>query len=349
MIAGDVADQMPTELGDSIKANVYTVISMSQSGAPNISEMSRSLGLTKEQVEVSRTLRADKNDRVFEAIVKLNGRWMTPFVMQVFPVKIKKDVSHTEIERIMAPALEQLRKKTTLRTEYRFVVEARQKAEAAKECKTKAKEANDREKTKPFEDNLLIKVLTNIREHPFIDQKTRIQMLGLPSSSSTTNRIFKELVKQELVVVHRIGLGRGRSAKVFYEITDKGKQFASMDTIRIPGKGSFKHKFWQHQIKKFYENLGYQPEIEKRYGTKNVDVGFEADGEWVAVEVELTPDHLIENIQKDLDVGCSKVIIAVPSKRNIAVYKEKLKSSNVDPIGKIVFKFLSNFLNIWSP
>ena len=341
-----VADQMPTELGDSIKANVYTVISMSQSGAPNISEMSRTLGLTKEQVEVSRSLQADKVHGIFEAIVKLNGRWMTPFVMQVFPVQITKDVSHKEIESIMAPALEQLRKQITQRTDYTYVLEARRKTQEEKERQAKAQkpEPSKTEKAEPFEDNLLIKILTNIREHPFIDQKTRIQMLGLPSSTSTTNKLFKELVNRELVTIQRIGLGRGRSSMVFYEITDKGKEFASMEKVIIPGKGSFKHKYWQHQIKKFYENLGYLPEIEKRYGNKNVDVGFEIDGKRMAIEVELSPDHLIENIQKDFDAGCSRVVIAVPSKRSIGAYKKEIKKYDPELIDNVEFKVLSAFV-----
>ena len=336
-----VADQMPTELGDSIKANVHTVISMSQSGAPNVSEMSRALGLTKEQLETSRGLQADKSSGIFEAIVKLNGRWMTPFVMRVFPFQIAKDASQAEIDCIMAPELEQLRGRITLRTDYSYVLEAKRKTQEERSAKPGKPETK---KAEPFEDNFLIKILTNIREHPFIDQKTRIQTLDLPSSSSTNANIFRELVNRELVEVHRIGLGRGKSSKVFYEITDKGKEFASMERVRIPGKGSFRHKFWQHQIKRFYENLGYLPEIEKRFGSKNVDVGFLQDGKRVAVEVELSPDHLVKNIQKDFDAGCFRVIVAVPSKRSINSYKKVLRTHGSDLLDDVDFKLLSDYL-----
>jgi hypothetical protein len=66
-----VADQMPTKLADSIKANVYTVICMSQSGGPNLAEMSRALGLNPQQEDACSILKSNKSTQEFEAVVKL--------------------------------------------------------------------------------------------------------------------------------------------------------------------------------------------------------------------------------------------------------------------------------------
>jgi hypothetical protein len=72
---------------------------------------------------------------------------------------------------------------------------------------------------------------------------------------------------------HRIRFGKGQCTKVFYEITEKGRQFARMKKFVIPGKGEFQHKLWQHTIPSFFEGMHYNAEIEKRIGTKNVYVG----------------------------------------------------------------------------
>jgi hypothetical protein len=170
-------------------------------------------------------------------------------------------------------------------------------------------------------------------------------MLKLPSSSSTTDKYFKELVARGLVRICRIGLGRGLSTKVLYEITPEGKTFAKMDKVEIPGKGDFKHKYWQHSVKDFFQKQGYNAEIEKRFGFKNVDVGFESNGKKTAIEVELSSDHLIPNLQKDFDAGCDKVIVAVSSQRAINSYKKKIEFFNKDYLEKIKFRVLTDFLS----
>jgi len=329
---------MPTKLADSIKANVYTVICMSQSGGPNVTVMSQALGLAPKQTQACRELKADKKERVFEAIVKLNGKWQTPFLIRVKDKNIIKDLSNSELQTVMMPLLEKLNKQVIPRTEYSLLLKQKQeKVSEERQEKTKEKEA--------VEGTILIKILTNIRDYPFIDQKTRIQKLDLPKSSATTDKLFKELVARGYVTTCRVGLGKGHSTKTFYEITDKGKQFAKMDKADIPGKGDFKHKFWQHTIKEYFESLGYHPEIEKRYGFKNVDIGLDMNGLKTAIEVELSPDHLIENIQKDLEAGCEQIIIAVSSKRAISTYKKKIEFYNKDFLDRIEFRVLTDFLS----
>ncbi|MCK4826822.1 hypothetical protein KA005_64400, partial [bacterium] len=313
-------------------------------GGPNVYNMSQALGLTREQEEACRTLQSDKDNKVFEAIVKLNGKWLDPFVIRVNPYQVVKDVSNADLQRFMNPLLTEMNQRLIPRTDYGLVLEAKKEElqqQKAEERKERQEEAEQREVAEGY---TLIKILTNIREHPFIDQKTRIEMLGLASSSSTTDKYFKGLIARGFVTVHRIGLGRGQSTKVLYEITDKGREFARMDKFIIPGKGDFKHKFWQHTIKKFFENVADNAEIEKRYGIKNVDVGFEMDGKRTAVEVELTSEHLIENIQRDFEAGCDLVIVVAPSQRSINSYRKKILFYNKDFLDRVEFRILTDFL-----
>lgn len=341
-----VADQMPIVLSDSIKSNVYTTICMSQSGGKNTHDMALALGLqTKDQVNCLQQLVSDKNEQVFEAVVRMSGRWPTPFIIHVIPYPVEKTITDDDVTHRMKPLIESLNRKLIPRTKYSFILEDKRKQEYEQKAEQRETRQEEAEQKKEFEGATLIKILMNIREYPFIDQKERVSMLGLGSSSSTTDRYFKELIGQGFVTKHTIGLGRGQSTKVLYEIAEKGAEYAKMNKVGIPGKGDFKHKFWQHIIQKFFQDIGYNAEIEKRYGIKNVDIGFDMHGKTTAVEIELSSDHLIENIQRDFDGGCELIIVAAPSQKSIASYKKKIQFYNKDFLEKVEFRVLTDFLS----
>lgn len=373
------ADQMPIILSESLKSNTYTTICMSQSGGRNIDDMARTMDLTQEQIPTLKELISDRNTNRFEAIVRMSGKWTRPFVIEIPPFPVEKSVTEYELNMKMRPLIEQLTAMTTPRIPYTQIIETKRKEKQAKteEEKKQTQAAGIKPKEAPppatFEDtapkniqaqmsgnngenppippdkvegNILIRILTDIREHPFSDQKERINRLNLSNSSSTNNKYFKEIEKEELVKAHKISLGSKRGVKVFYEITEKGRRYARMNDFTIPGKGDFKHKFWQHTIRKYFEAIGYNPEIEKRYGNKNVDVGFNMNGKRVAVEIELSPDHLIENISKDIEAGCDFIIIAASSKTTANNYKAKVREKfSQDIMNKIEFRTLTDFLS----
>jgi len=275
----------------------------------------------------------------------MNGRWPSPFIIHVPPLQVDKSLSDRDLHQRMQPLLQDLSGRLIPRTGYSLILaDKRKRAQEAQAGERKAREEEARQK-EAVEGNLLIKILTNIRDYPFIDQKSRIKMLDLSGSASTTNKYFKELVARGYATVHRIGLGRGRSTIVLYEITETGISFARMTSADIPGKGDFKHKFWQHTIKEFFESLGYNAEIEKRYGIKNVDIGVEMNGSRTAIEVELTDKHLIENIQRDYEAGCGKIIVAAPSKRSVTSYKNKIGMYRKDFLEMVEFRVLTDFLS----
>ena len=138
----------------------------------------------------------------------------------------------------------------TPRTPYEQILVAKKKEPEKKQPQT---QQPPKEK-EPVEGNVLIKLLTSIREQPFTDQKERIMNWVWEASSSTADKYFKELVSRGFVNVHKIGLGRGKGTMVLYEITERGMDFASMNRFTIPGKGDFKHQFWQHTIRNFYQH-----------------------------------------------------------------------------------------------
>ncbi len=374
-----VADQMPIVLSESIKSNVYTTICMSQSGGRNIQEMAKATDLKPEQIPLLTQLISDKNTNRFEAIVRMSGKWTRPFIIEIIPFPVQKSLTEYELNMKMRPLIEELTRKTKPRTPSYQVFSNKgeeTKPSAKKEEKKEPQTAGIKPKEAPtpatlaeptprniqpqnagnngetpsvphekIEGNILIKILTDIREHPFSDQKERIERLKLSNSSSTNQKYFKELENEGLVTAHKISFAK-KGVKVFYEITQQGRQYARMNDFTIPGKGDFKHKFWQHTIKKYFAGIGYNPEIEKRYGSKNVDVGFNMNGRKVAVEIELSPDHLCENITKDLESGCGFIIIATTTKTTAKNYKAKIREKLTQEIlNKIEFRTLTDFLS----
>lgn len=322
--------------------------------------MARAMNLNKEQIDYMTQLVSDKDQNLFEAIVKMSGRWLKPFIVEVKPFHFEKSVTDYEVNLKMQPLIEELNRKTVPRTAYSQVLQNRRREAEAKrkEAEGRRKEAEEQakgpekvtrdhvEREEKIEGNILIRILNNIMDHPFIAQKERITMLKLASSSSTNNKYFKELVAEGYATRVSIGLGSGHGTKVLYEISEKGKTFAHIKNLSIPGNGNLEHRFWQVTVKQFYDNLlrNCNAEIEKRFGMKNVDIGLIKDGERIAVEIEMTSKHLIENIQRDFEAGCEKVIVAVKSKTLGKSYRKKIEYYNEDFLKNVEFRILSDFL-----
>jgi hypothetical protein len=283
---------------------------------------------------------------MYEAIVKINGRYPKPFVIEILPFKYPKTVTDYQLKNHMQPIIDHLTRMITPRTAYAQVLENKRKEAEARRREEAQQEAAYSEPEEKTEGNIFSRILNDIIDEPFIDQKERVERLKLSSSSSTNSKYFKELVEEKLAEPRRIGFGKGLGIKVYYEITDKGKRYARIKDFAIPGKGDFEHKFWQHTIKNYYDGMGHEiAEIEKRYGDKNVDIGLILNGKKAAIEIELSPKHLEENIQKDFEAGCECLIIAVKSIGSAKFYKKKVhKIFGDELLKKIEFRILAHFL-----
>jgi DNA-binding protein YbaB len=283
---------------------------------------------------------------MYEAIVKINGRYPKPFVIEVIPYKYEKTVTDYELKNHMQPIIDDLTRKTKSRTTHAQVLENKRKEAEARRKEEAQHESDYSEPKEKIDGNIIIRILNILIDNPFIDQKEIFEKLQFYRSCSTKSRVLKELVEEKLAEPRRIGFGKSLGTKVHYEITEKGKRYARIKDFVIPGKGDFEHKFWQHTIKNYYESMGHnETEIEKRYGEKNVDVGLTLNGKKTAIEIELSPKHLQENIQKDFEAGCEFVIVAVKSIGSAKFYKKTVQKIFGDELlKKIDFRILAHFL-----
>jgi hypothetical protein len=180
--------------------------------------------------------------------------------------------------------------------------------------------------------------LWDIHNRPYVMTTERFRTIdvgGRKLSAGGGTRIVKSLLSKNLLRVHKINLGgRGGSAK-FLELTDKGHEMLGVQPKNKIGKGAgFEHEYWQHHCSETLRNIyGVQSiAVEGILLDKSIDILIETENEKIALEIEMTPDHAIVNVEKDLRAGCSAVFTGCKDKavlesitRSLEALSEELK------------------------
>lgn len=356
-----VADQIPSELGKCIRNNVYTMISLSQSGGDSVTTVSSDLMLNPEQAAYTQQLITSYEEKIIEGIVKF-PKYAYPFIIRIPFPESNKTVTESHVNTHMQQRWQSLAMDLKLRTPVEYVRAEKKAEEDRKKEAEKLKQAAERRaakqpekpkeapkpeepkaEEKPVEGNELIRFLTHIYQYPFADLTTRKEKLGF-SSTATLYKIKKELVGKGLAKEVEVRRGHGKGGIILFEITPAGMEYAKIDRIGIPGKGGLEHKYWQHTIREYYAKQGWYAVIERNFDGKNVDVGIEKDSQKVAVEVELTPENLIVNVEKD-SKAVEKILVCVKSQETKKSYQEKLEQIfGEETLIKVEFKILGEFI-----
>ncbi|MBN2368810.1 ATP-binding protein [Candidatus Woesearchaeota archaeon] len=270
--------QVPDAISDTVK-NVYTRVLLNLPEGANLKNMAVSMGLVKEQQEANFDLQEGR------AVVRLAGRYTKPFLVQVSPYEIKKDVSNKEVREHMEKYISKL-----------GVVEEPE-AEVAKDTANKEQALEIEEKT----------FLLDVYNRPFLNQKERRDALNITSASKGTD-LVKELDKKKLIKIIEINVGgRGQNPKLL-AFEDEGFEAIEMPRKNKIHKSNFEHSFWQDRISKHFSKE-YKTYTEKNIRGKHIDVAVETEKGIIAIEVAMTPVYEKNNIIKDLEAGCEKVII----------------------------------------
>lgn len=127
----------------------------------------------------------------------------------------------------------------------------------------------------------------------------------LPNSSGS--RINSDCVKKNLIKIIEISIGKGRPKKYPVLLPDSYK-LLGIEEKKFFGKGAgHEHILYQHLIAEHFKK--YNPKNELYRGGKHIDIGIETNDKLIAVEVEMTPDHAIENITKDIEKAKANFVI----------------------------------------
>ena len=100
-------------------------------------------------------------------------------------------------------------------------------------------------------------------------------------------------------------------------------------------QGGPEHEYWKYRIAEHLRNKGYEIEIESPIGEgKTIDIVASKDGQRLAIEIETGKSDVFENVLKNINHECSKIVmIAMNDKIEKAILlklKENLLSQFYD-------------------
>lgn len=309
IVAGD---QEPQKLSQSLKANVFTVLCGPLSNGLDIDNMALCMGLSEEERRAIYQLKRG------EWLVRCN-RIPRPFMIKTEDFPINKDLSDSELRRIMKPKLKNLFK--------------------------------NYEELKKRDKHLIVstdayRLLLNVNENPFNGIATRARELRF--SATRLEKAKEELIRKELVKQVEISLS-GRRPTSFLVLTKKGLGFLKSRKVEtkhwqyITNVG-FQHVLIQVLIRHYMQKLGFQARIEAKLNNRRIDVLAIKNNKKIGFEIELSPDvNLGEKlaVAKELDA-----LFIVTSNQAYPRLKSKLTSYSGSVYLFTITKLLERLRNI---
>ena len=164
--------------------------------------------------------------------------------------------------------------------------------------------------------------------HKFFSTTKRNEDLGIGSSKAT--RIRKELLDREMV--EEVSINRGGRGRRFIlvDLTILGREYLEKLGVKIPGnhgRGGIEHQYWCNEIFKFATDRNLECKIEDDSNSKGARVDLVVGtrkGIEIAIEVECSRGHEVQNITKDLEAGFSHVFSLIKGKERVASVREKI-------------------------
>lgn len=288
-----VADHEPSKLSDSLKANTRLKLWMSLGSGHDVDEMAETFGVEGDEVDFAREL-----DRG-EAVLSSAGK--SPVPVDLPPYSVEKATSEAEAREQSQPVLEQL--------SYRERVRPRLFKDAIGDFGTGSDGAETAKDTGPETavGAVALQLLVSIVEDPFLSMSERYDVIDVGSGQGNDGK--KELLKLGLVEEVEVETHRpGRNPKLL-DLNDDGAAVLEERGHEVPetGRRGIMHRYWQDQVRQFYESDGFDVEIEHGVDQQHIDVYAERPGESVAVEVACSPEHEVANVEKCLEYGADTV------------------------------------------
>ena len=256
---------------------------------------------------------------VGHAIVKVQGRWPKPFLVQFpyFPVLSHDTSLPRERKNIPGDSLQGI-------------------AEELRSALTEAVRAlpgTDRQKKEDEEiGDMARKLLTDIAKHPLSNVTQRYHRLGW--SAHTGTKIKHMLLERKFIEQEKVATPDG--SVVLLRPTAKGRDLLVSWGIKSgvsPKNASLTHEYYKERIAGHYETLGYRvrKEVHVKEG-QHVDLVASKDNIRIGIEVETGKSNVVHNIRKCLDAGFDEIHVVTMSRdthRKIAASLAPLRDHNI--------------------
>lgn len=299
-------DQTPSEIPNSIFANMNVKISFSLGTSRDISAMAKAMNLDSHRASYLGMLKTG------QAVSNIKQRHHESFLIRPPFVQRDENIRDEELRRAMSKFSGQIRT-CAPGIEDRSISQTSQKPDNPSPLK-------------PLEKVLF----SNIVERSLDAVDVRTKRLGFHPSQMS--QIHEELTRKGLV--RPVYIDR----KKLFEVTDHGKKIAEDLKIFMPPKrtrGGLEHDYWVQQIIKFLQKNGFDPACEM----DNIDlVDKESD---IAIEIETGKSDINANVNKLNNYPIKNCFMVATSKQ----LEMKLRGIQKNHPAIRVF-FVRDFLNL---
>lgn len=297
-----ILDQHPCQISLPALGNTYTTIVMNLKHKKDVSAIAQCMMLGSSEKEYPGNL------EVGEAIVRLQGRIMKPFLVKVPEFEIKKGTITDEM----------------LREKMIGYFSHSQRNQALTQGIT---HISKQAKVEEGEKVLLIDIL----KYPFSSITKRYVKLN---QNRRKGNVFKDgLINKGYIKPKEIKLSNGRI--MLFELTEAGKQILEESGYQVRrDRNGLEHRFWKRKVAAYYRKRGYKVFVEKRING-NVDVAVKKGNVSIAIEIEIGTSDFIGNILKDMKAGYNWVISVAINQAVESKIREQLGKRKLDKIKRI--------------
>jgi hypothetical protein len=282
--------------------NTFTTIGMNLKTRADVMAIGNAMLLTDEQKEWLGRL------PVGMAIVKLQDRYVEPFVIQIPRVDIKKgfatdDYLHSHMQEAIA----------NLATVFRDSVDGTPLPAGVPHIPA-SEEVAPPEPVVPVESGHTLSeleraFLVHVFEHPFTGTSSRYRQLQVSTRHGT--EIKDSLIAQGYLIPVDIHVHQNRM--VLFELSEKANTYLATlgyHRRRQPREGGIEHKYGVFNAKRFYQDLNFATANEVRTAEgKFVDLVASRAGESIANEIETGSSDILENVRSAFAGGYKTVYI----------------------------------------
>lgn len=296
-------DQHPSLISVPAMGNTYTTIALNVKHLSDVNALGGAMLLDDEQKDLIGRL------PIGQAIVKLQGRWLQPFLVKIPHRKIPKGA-------VDDTALIQLMTARNIIKPYQKIIEEEENEKEKKDKEIKCEELSEREK----------EFLMDVLKNPFFGVVERYKSLNL--SRRKGNTIRESLIEKGILATTDITIKSGKT--VLTELTAKGRNALQKLGYEVSDKsrwGGLEHEYWKSRVAEKFRNEGWQVKIEEPVNgftdiiAEKEEVAekreiFEKESEAkqnenriVAIEIETGKSDWQANIEKNVKKGITEIVI----------------------------------------
>jgi len=178
-------------------------------------------------------------------------------------------------------------------------------------------------------DDLAVRFLRDMLDHPVAGTRERYARLGV---SSRKGNATKDLLERlGLIVLTAVNTRRGQMKLADYSTLGRtvAQQLFPQARIRRTIE-SMEHRYWKERVATALEDAGLYVEREKKLNGDRVDIHAE-NGGTTAIEIETGKSNVRNNLRKNLEQGYDRIVFVPTNEKARRKVKQALKDHQGSP------------------